>query len=97
VEEARQHPALNAEEWFFATVFIAGPLSLLIGFVLTVAGYKVMVIALLIHAFSRVTISVWATARPMGHIQCGSTRSRTISGLVWAVVAAILIWVEIET
>jgi len=93
VEEARQHPAVSAEQRSFAAFYHLGSLVLVVSICLQILRrIDALFPAIIGVGASRIGLAAWQLARPT----C-STTERTRSGLiltmvVWASTMALLIW-----
>ena len=98
MEEARQHPALTSEQRLFAAVFFAGPLSLVLGILMTVAGFRwAIVIAVVFQAASRLTTAIWGIGRPAAQIPPPRSAMRSgLSAFAWVLIAAMVCWSELK-
>ena len=96
MEEARQHPALTAEQRLVATIYHLGSVALIVSICLQVfSRVDALYPTILVVGASRIGLAAWQTIRP----ECSSTE-RTPTGLVgtivvWTCTIAILIWARL--
>jgi len=93
VEEARQHPAVTAEQRLFAAVYHAGSIALVVSICLQIfRRIDALFPTILVVGLSRIGLAAWQMASP----ECSKTE-RTHSGLVvtivvWVSTIILLIW-----
>ena len=93
MEEARQHPALTAEQRLFAAIYHIGSLAFVISCCLQIRRrIDALYPTIITVGLSRIGLSVWQLVRPDS-----SKAERTPQGLitnmvVWASAIALLIW-----
>ena len=96
MEEARQHPALTAEQRLFAAIYHAGSIVLVVAICLQIfRRIDALFPALLGVGATRICLAAWQLAQP----DCSKTE-RTPSGLVvtivvWVGTIILLIWARV--
>ena len=96
MEEARQHPAVSAEQRLFAAIYHTGSLVLIVSICLQIfRRIDALYPAILAVGASRISLAAWQLVQPA----CSKTE-RTPSGLVmtmvvWASTMVLLIWARL--